>query len=36
MLTCALEAQVNDLNIEKIYWNMCIAFNILLFNHLNA
>jgi hypothetical protein len=28
MLTCALKAQVNDSNIEKNYWNVCIAFNI--------
>jgi len=28
MLTCALKAQVNDSNIEIIYWNACIAFNL--------
>jgi len=28
MLTCALKTQVNDLNMEIIFWNVCIAFNI--------
>jgi hypothetical protein len=28
MLTCALKAQVNNSNIEIIYWNVCIAFNL--------
>jgi len=28
MLTCAIKAQVNDLNMEIIFWNVCIAFNI--------
>jgi hypothetical protein len=28
MLTCALKAQINDSNIEKTYWNVCVACNI--------
>ena len=28
MLTSALKVQVNDSNIEIIYWNVCIASNI--------
>jgi hypothetical protein len=36
MLTCALKPQVNDLNREIIYWNVCISFNLYIFNQLNA
>jgi len=36
MLTCAFKTQVNKSNIEIIYWNMCIKFNLSLFDHLNA
>ena len=36
MLTCALKAQVNGSNIETIYWNVCIVFNLYLFNQLKA
>jgi len=27
MLTCALKTQVNESNIEVVYWNVCIVFN---------
>ena len=36
MLTCALKAQVNETNIEIAHWNVCITFNLQLFNELNA
>jgi hypothetical protein len=32
MLTCALKAQVNESNVETFYWNLCIVFNLLIFN----
>jgi len=28
MLTCAVKTQVHYSNIEIIYWNVCIAFNL--------
>jgi len=36
MLTCALKAQVNELNVEIFCWKLCIKFNFLTFNKLNA
>jgi len=28
IIICALNAQVNDSNVEIIYWNVCIVFNL--------
>jgi hypothetical protein len=36
MLTCALKTQVKESNIEIMYCNVCISFNLKLFNEFNA